>query len=731
LQNNFPQQAQPIRVTMDFSLSKITQDTEYLKNLMQHIQVYLQQLLKVIPAQGPNKFHSQKCDDIVVPIKYRTDGERNSDVHIWVVESHDTKNFLASAVYCQLDNTLKRVNYGIIKVNMNRADQNQHNSGFKKDLNNLLHECFHILGFSSGLYEYWVNPLTGDYYGEDIKKYLKTVTIREKEIQALSTPNVLATAQKYYSCPTLEGMLLENIGPNYYIGSHWKKTIMLNELMSSGQSQLDSQVSVFTIALLRDSGFYAEVNESMAEDIQWGRNRGCEFVLQFCYSETQYPEYQYKQYQVQQCSFKNNGYGLTTSSAYVDKCKYIKNQIYCEDQDYAGPLNKLTFQYFGVQSKCLQSTANDGNYFNIKSDSRRCHYVQCSPDSTQILIIITQLNYKRLFCNKQDEGKEIEIVQGEPQFGHISCPDNYREFCGYTPECPKYCSRKGICISGQCKCQSGWTGFDCNVEQKICPYFILGYNPSQCVKTCPTGFFANPDRVCRDDCPKGFYKNNENQACANCDISCIRCTGPTMNDCIECGFLAFLEEGNCVQQCRNDEFQLVDQRTCIKSVNQGCDQFCERCNFTTHSQCTLCQEQYFLNLITRKCVPAYDCPKGTFANDTTNTCEICELTGCDQCAKCPKGCLKCSRQCVSFCPENQFADIEQRKCVSIITCEQGSYYWQNKCYDKCPRGTLTENNQCLLCPQGCLECPSQQICSQCDNKNGWILQNNESCTINN
>ncbi len=49
----------------------------------------------------------------------------------------------------------------------------------------------------------------------------------------------------------------------------------------------DAQLSVFTIALLKDTGYYTEVNDNMSEDLFWGKGKGCEFVTNACFSKSQ------------------------------------------------------------------------------------------------------------------------------------------------------------------------------------------------------------------------------------------------------------------------------------------------------------------------------------------------------------------------------------------------------------------------------------------------------------
>ena len=49
---------------------------------------------------------------------------------------------------------------------MGTVGKDDTDSGFESDLNTVLHEMIHIFGFSPALYRNFVNPKTGNYYGE-------------------------------------------------------------------------------------------------------------------------------------------------------------------------------------------------------------------------------------------------------------------------------------------------------------------------------------------------------------------------------------------------------------------------------------------------------------------------------------------------------------------------------------------------------------------------------------
>jgi proprotein convertase subtilisin/kexin type 5 len=73
-----------------------------------------------------------------------------------------------------------------------------------------LHETIHILGFSGGTMQYWLNSATNKEYGDKLNLIVSNETIRGFITTILKSTNVLNTARKYYNCPTLSGMQIEN-----------------------------------------------------------------------------------------------------------------------------------------------------------------------------------------------------------------------------------------------------------------------------------------------------------------------------------------------------------------------------------------------------------------------------------------------------------------------------------------------------------------------------------------
>ncbi|KAL4480244.1 hypothetical protein ABPG74_020760 [Tetrahymena malaccensis] len=111
----------------------------------------------------------------------------------------------------------------------------------------------------------------------------------------------------------------------------------------------------------------------------------------------------------------------------------------------------------------------------------------------------------------------------------------------------------------------------------------------------------------------------------------------------------------------------------INSIYQYCPQFCNQCQ--NQSQCQICNDGYLLN----NQFQCQQCPTPDFQLDTNNNC-VCK---------------------------NNMSLQNNNSCV----CNPG--------YSK------DTNNICQSCPQYCLQCNTQQQCTQCNS--GYLLNSNKQC----
>ena len=99
---------------------------------------------------------------------------------------------------------------------------------------------------------------------------------------------------------------------------------------------------MFTVALLRDTGFYQDINENFANSIYWGRNRGCDFFTNACKGVYTYPEF-VKDNTIKSCSYENEGFGVGVNSVTLDGCFYTmtySNKLCINEENNALTTNK-------------------------------------------------------------------------------------------------------------------------------------------------------------------------------------------------------------------------------------------------------------------------------------------------------------------------------------------------------------------------------------------------------
>ncbi|XP_028846079.1 leishmanolysin-like peptidase [Denticeps clupeoides] len=213
------------------------------------------------------------------------------------------ENIVAYAAYCQLESELDRPIAGY--ANLCPSMISTQPQEFEGMLSTVKHEIIHALGFSAGLFAFYHDsdgkPLTQRFasglpaFNESLglfqwsDKVIRRATrlwdisgkrIVRHEVHLLVTPRVVAEARRHFNCPILEGMELENQGGMGTELNHWEKRLLENEAMTGSHTQ-NRVFSRITLAIMEDTGWYI-ANYSMAENLEWGKGLGCDFVMKSC-----------------------------------------------------------------------------------------------------------------------------------------------------------------------------------------------------------------------------------------------------------------------------------------------------------------------------------------------------------------------------------------------------------------------------------------------------------------
>ncbi|EWS75215.1 leishmanolysin family protein (macronuclear) [Tetrahymena thermophila SB210] len=737
---------QPFRVTIDPSYlddpangsGMDSTKKNYIIKIMNTAQMFLKNFIKVIPRTTPiKKRGSATCYDINVPAALQSTGVSNSDLHILVTfENTPSSSALANAVACDYDPgpIVGRIKFNIGTMkNIGTTTQ-----AFESDFATAIHELTHVLGFSSSAMQYWIDPDTNQPYLANVGKIQVKDTVRGvSNVIKLKSKNVLDTARRYYNCPSLDSVPLENQGGSGSFGSHWERDLIQNEYMTASAILGHAIISEFTAALLVDTGFYAEINSNMVEKGYWGRGKGCDFINKSCDdTNQQYPEFSYDN--KVKCDFYSVGYG-TLASDQFSQCKVIQDYSngQCFDDTQMAP-NIITRNNSGSGSKCFISTSLDKRY-NISGDNGiRCHKYTCNADNSAISVNLwkdASLNIQ-INCSSQNQVIDLTTVSADTK-GSLTCPADFSLFCSFPKSCINFCSGNGICSNAVCYCLDGFAGEDCS---KSCPSPQV-WDGTQCVLNCTGTSFLNPDNTCKPTCPKAYFKNTNKNTCDICNKACSICTDSSNSSCSECNSPYVLKGTTC----QDPSAVITCDSTCLTcsgSANNQCLTCSDGRFLDSQNQCTLCQSP--CKNCTDSATKCTSCITDYTFNSSTNTCSpICDLS-CLTCSS-PKDatkCLSCSdgyflssgkcQQCSSPCSKCVDSASKCLSCITNYTFDNPS----NSCKPNCDSSCKTcsqpiDQNNCLSCNDGsfldgtkCSPCSSP--CKTCDSSSTKCL----SCIAN-
>ena len=174
---------------------------------------------------------------------------------------------LANAGARYIDVKTSRPLVGIVNINSNVNYSKINSKEYFQSI--IIHEFTHILGFNSGYFK--------DVFHNMFSRSDENGVLRH----FINSPKVLAVAKKYYNCPNIDGVELEEYGGSGTAGSHWEARILLGEYMNGVIYSEELVISEFTLALLEDTGYY-KANYYTGGLMRFGKGKGCDFLKKRC-----------------------------------------------------------------------------------------------------------------------------------------------------------------------------------------------------------------------------------------------------------------------------------------------------------------------------------------------------------------------------------------------------------------------------------------------------------------
>jgi len=388
----------------------------------------------LMASNGLTNCYSSSFTPLTVPTKYKTTGQPDCDLLVFVTARHITvPNVLAFASECQHDQ-INRATIGFINFDPASLDS-QISDTYPTKLGATTHELSHVLGYSSGKFDQFVNP-DGSSIPQSSVVFSQTSPRGDGVITKIKTPIVLETVRRHFNCSTLDGAEIENQGSNGTAYSHWEKRLFGNEYLV-GTTTDSPQLSNVTLAYFQDSGWY-NVDYSQADTLRWGYGLGCDWVNNKC-SQWTAENYFCSSDKATSCNFDRTAQAtcnLVTdwnnldkayqyfpdsswggADLYSDYCPYYQSTrtngaVYCADTQNQGSTYINTGENFCATCKCF-STNLVANSASGTMASLGCYNTTCVSQSA-LKIKIGSFWYD---CPQSGKINEPGVYAGQ-----ITCP---------------------------------------------------------------------------------------------------------------------------------------------------------------------------------------------------------------------------------------------------------------------------------------------------------------------
>ncbi|KAM1012554.1 hypothetical protein ACFX2J_042462 [Malus domestica] len=500
---------------------------------------------------------------VQLPREYVEEGVAEADLVLLVTTRPTTGNTLAWAVACERDQWGRA-----IAGHVNVAPRHLTAEAETLLSATLIHEVMHVLGF---------DPHAFAHFRDERKRRRSQVTeqIMDEKLGRMVTrvllPRVVMHSRYHYAAfsENFTGLELEDGGGRGTSGSHWEKRLLMNEIMT-GSVDTRSVVSKMTLALLEDSGWY-QANYSMAENLDWGRNQGTEFVTSPC--NLWKGAYHCNATQLSGCTYNREAEGYCPIVSYsgdlpqwaryfpqankggqsplADYCTYFVaySDGSCTDTNSARPPDKMLGEVRGSNSRCMASSlVRTGFVRGSMTQGNGCYQHRCVNNSLEIAV-------DGMWKVCPEAGGPLQF----PGFnGELLCPA-YHELCskGLIPangQCPMSCNFNGDCVEGRCHCFLGFHGSDCS--KRTCPSNCNGRGSCLSNGLC--------------ECNKGY--TGIDCSTAVCDEQCSL-HGGVCDD----GVCEFRCSDYAGYSCQNSTMLQSSLKVCkdvLENVNSGAGQHC-------------------------------------------------------------------------------------------------------------------------------------------------------------
>jgi leishmanolysin-like peptidase len=429
---------------------------------------------------------TDKCGEALFPSLHLKDGVPNTDTLIYVTLNGPkcSDGVTAYASVCLFDQHMRPLT-GNLVICLNEIQSSPRGEFTEKETlrlsASLTMQVGKILGLSTSLFQYYINPETGKPRGTTKKK----VTCVNGDVREIDVPNIVMqrsesdehgrggsaypsflitsptvrqVVRNHFDCQTLSGAHLDR-NPSSCFGEVLDSRYHFDEDMSEFGSFADMAYSLspLTLALLEDSSWY-KADFSKASVPLFGRGAGCGFVEGECVSKSySVPDYSKDFFcgdvvdgdilfgrKPSSCDFSHNhkadcevlnGVSMMQGSSKANtQCPMrTGNIVSCSDSFSSGDMKG---EVYSVNSRC----------FDTNTPTSVCLQSYCNSIDMKIDIVVEGKVHQ---CDY--EGQEVNLGDYS-----IFCP-RLAVICPHLV-CPSNCSGRGVCdycrLVPQCICDN-------------------------------------------------------------------------------------------------------------------------------------------------------------------------------------------------------------------------------------------------------------------------------------
>lgn len=422
----------PFEVQFDYTpLSKMT-DTkakDFIINVLTpRIALYLNRIIKLKqpPVENVNAFYST-C--------YKTKFSKSFDFRggLGILVTADTFGeedvpYVAFSLVCKQDPVTYRPILGQLNFNPSELQPHKFNTMFETTI----HEVFHILGFSSDMFGYFIDDNLNF-----IAQFNMFKMNEFNRIIGIKTPTVLEQARIYYNCSNIDYLPLEDEGSIGSAFSHWERSQFFDEVMTAS-SISNSKISLFTLSLLQDSGWY-NVDLKFSEQYTFLKNSKCNFSTD-AYSCNVFLD------QICSYDYKSQGFCYVDNFNNENMRPTSNHEGNCASSFRASKKTRF-FQSYGPKSYCFEAAmVQKDNDVVFTLDGPACFDAICFHNENNQTVRFT-VGQQQYFC--AEDNAEINIDTPDLR-AIIKCPLIDR-FCRSDYNCASYCFEQGRCLeNGSC-----------------------------------------------------------------------------------------------------------------------------------------------------------------------------------------------------------------------------------------------------------------------------------------